>query len=116
MFGRLCIFTSSNAPKTLSRGLRGLPLYVCGLTLSISQLYLRSMSPCESVLTCSNSHHGIELSFVNGCPGLVIVFRGLIVPVFRFAVIEANSLSLLHGSPQVMERLSPIEAAELRRR
>lgn len=30
--------------------------------------------------------------------------------------IEANSVSLLHGSPQVMERLSPIEAAELRRR
>ncbi|KAL8447902.1 hypothetical protein Emed_004197 [Eimeria media] len=30
--------------------------------------------------------------------------------------VEAQSVSLLHGSPQVMERLSPIEAAELRRR
>ncbi|CDI75739.1 hypothetical protein, conserved [Eimeria praecox] len=30
--------------------------------------------------------------------------------------IEANSVSLLHGSPQVMEHLSPVEAAELHRR
>ncbi|CDJ27699.1 uncharacterized protein EMH_0010240 [Eimeria mitis] len=30
--------------------------------------------------------------------------------------IEANSISLLHGSPQVMEHLSPVEAAELHRR
>ncbi|CDJ49831.1 hypothetical protein, conserved [Eimeria brunetti] len=30
--------------------------------------------------------------------------------------IEANAVSLLHGSPQVMERLSPIEAAELHHR
>ncbi|KAL8434251.1 hypothetical protein Efla_002016 [Eimeria flavescens] len=31
-------------------------------------------------------------------------------------LVEAHSVSLLHGSPHVMERLSPIEAAELRRR
>ncbi|KAL8271259.1 hypothetical protein Esti_004825 [Eimeria stiedai] len=31
-------------------------------------------------------------------------------------LVEAQSVSLLHGSPQVMGRLSPIEAAELRRR
>ena len=42
----------------------------------------------------------------------------LVVAKFLFlrAVIEANSISLLHGSPQVMEHLSPVEAAELHRR